>query len=98
MTKKFFEDWKKRRSMTESIWIGHKCYFTDRNGEKKEYTLTQYLDSTHHNWLTLSFDGEYIEFENNDMYLWSDCVVEKLKNRLRVHRKDILTVKFKKVK
>ena len=88
MTKKFFNDWSKKRSLTKKIYLMNYSYSFDKNG--KTYCVYNHdlnID-------TLDFEGEYISIVAT--VNWYDTSGRSEKQmRIKIHRKDINTVYFK---
>lgn len=88
MTKKFFNDWSNKRSLTKRIKLNFVSF--EENGKK-------YCVYDHQLVLnTLYFDGEYILISANIHWFYVDkpgCGYET--KRIKIHRKDINTVYFK---
>lgn len=88
MTKKFFNDWSKKRSLTKKIYLMNYSYSFDKNG--KTYCVYNHdlnID-------TLDFEGEYISIVAT--VNWYDTSGHRGKQmRIKIHRKDINTVYFK---
>ena len=91
MTKKFFKDWSDRRSLTESIELKStiRC---EKYG--KVFYIYEYMLKLS----TLDFEGDYITIMADAHYFGkksSDCGITTIP--LKIHRTDILSVKFKKL-
>ena len=93
MTKKFFEDWKRRRSMTDKIEFK---YVYENNG------IRYYCYSSHNiNLDTLEFNDDSVSFIA-EVLSWNidgnNSTFRKVETkRITVHRTNIRTVKFRKV-
>ena len=88
MTKKFFNDWSKKRSLTKKIYLMNYSYSFDKNGKTyRVYNHDLNID-------TLDFEGEYISIVAT--VNWYDTSGHSGKQmRIKIHRKDINTVYFK---
>ena len=91
MTKKFFKDWSNKQSLTKSIHLFRFFSFIERN--KLFHTYEHALDIK-----TLKFEDEYIQINARVFY---ECI-DTLEHGseiipIKIHRKDIKTVKFKKI-
>ena len=91
MTKKFFKDWSSKQSLTKSIHLFRFFSFIERN--KLFHTYEHALDIK-----TLKFEDEYIQINARVFY---ECI-DTLEHGseiipIKIHRKDIKTVKFKKI-
>lgn len=91
MTKKFFKDWSNKQSLTKSIHL-FSCYsFLEEN--KFYYTYDQALQLN-----TLIFDDEFIKITARVLYNCIDTLEHGSEiKQIKIHRKDIKTVKFKKL-
>lgn len=89
MTKKFFNDWSSKRSLTTRIKLVDSYSF-----EEKDKLYFVYGHGLHLN--TLDFEGEYILIVANVNwhYIDKNGHGEAIK-RIKIHRKDINTVYFK---
>lgn len=91
MTKKFFKDWSNKQSLTKSI---HLFDFYEYEGKNKLfycYDHDLYIN-------TLKFEDEYIKITARVFYETMDCSQFGHKIMpIKIHRKDIKTVKFKKI-
>jgi hypothetical protein len=91
MTKKFFKDWHNKQSLTKSIHLSQFYSFIEKN--KYFYTWDHALDLK-----TLKFEGEYIQINARVFYKCIDTLEHGSKiMQIKIHRKDIKTVKFKKL-
>ena len=91
MTKKFFKDWSNKQSLTKSIHLFRFFSFIEKN--KLFHTYEHALDIK-----TLKFEDEYIQINARVFY---ECI-DTLEHGseiipIKIHRKDIKTVKFKKI-
>ena len=91
MTKKFFKDWSNKQSLTKSIHLSRGISFIEKN--KLFYIYDHALDIK-----TVKFEGEYIQINARVFY---ECI-DTLEHGseiipIKIHRKDIKTVKFKKI-
>lgn len=88
MTKKFFNDWSKKRSLTSRIEL--KSFSFEKNN-KKYFTYGSLLYIN-----TLEFEGEYISIVANVHWYYTDKNGhgEEMR-RIKIHRKYINTVYFK---
>lgn len=90
MTKKFFNDWSNKRSLTKYIKLNILPYSFEKNN-KLYFVYNAALDIN-----TLAFEGEYISIVTNVLWNYTDKngYGEK-RMRIKIHRKDINTVYFK---
>lgn len=88
MTKKFFNDWSKKRSLTTQIYLVNNSYSFEQNGK----TYRVYNHDLKVN--TLKFEGEYISIVATVQWFYTPGRGEK-QMRIKIHRKDINTVYFK---
>lgn len=88
MTKKFFNDWSNKRSLTTRIKLVNDAYSFEKNG--KIYRV--YNHSLKIN--TLKFEGEYISIVATVCWFYTPGYGEK-QMRIKIHRKYINTVYFK---
>jgi hypothetical protein len=91
MTKKFFKDWSNKQSLTKSIYLFDVYSFEekDKSFYCREHDL--YIN-------TLKFSDDYIQINARLFYLaldFSQCGYKIMP--IKIHRKDIKTVKFKKI-
>ena len=92
MTKKFFKDWSNKQSLTKSIHLFRFFSFIEKN--KLFHTYEHALDIK-----TLKFEDEYIQINARVFYECIDTLEHGSKIMpIKIHRKDIKTVKFKKIK
>ena len=96
MTKKFFNDWSNKRSLTTEIKLQNHVYSFERNG-KIYYVYNHDLNIN-----TLKFKGEYISIVVNAdwFYINKSGYLDKVEYgnktmRIKIHRKYINTVHFK---
>lgn len=89
MTKKFFNDWSNKRSLTQSIKLNIPYSFEKNNKLYFVHSSLLYLN-------TLEFEGEYISIVANIHWYYTDknSHGEEMR-RIKIHRKDINTVHFK---
>lgn len=91
MTKKFFKDWSNKQSLTKSIHLFSSYSFIEKN--KFYYTYDHALQLN-----TLKFEDEYIKINARVLYNCIDTLDHGSKiMSIKIHRKDIKTVKFKKI-
>ena len=89
MTKKFFNDWSNKRSLTTRIKLVDSYSFEEK--DKLYYVCGSCL---HVN--TLDFEGEYISIVANMNWFYIDKPGHgEATKRIKIHRKDINTVYFK---
>ena len=90
MTKKFFNDWSKKRSLTTQIYLVNNSYSFEQNGK----TYRVYNHDLKIN--TLKFEGEYISIVANTQWYYIDKDgYGNITKRIKIHRKYINTVYFK---
>ena len=88
MTKKFFNDWSNKRSLTKRIELNF-LPFEERGKKYCVYGHQLVLN-------TLDFEGEYILISANIHWFYVDKVGDGYETkRIKIHRKDINTVYFK---
>ena len=88
MTKKFFNDWSNKRSLTKRIDLNSLAF--EENGKKYCVYNHQLILNT------LDFEGEYILISANIHWLYTDKPGYGYETKnLKIHRKDINTVCFK---
>lgn len=95
MTKKFFKDWSNKQSLTKSIHLFRFFSFIEEN--KLFHTYEHALDIK-----TLKFEDEYIQINARVFYECIDTFEYGIEcgseiRPIKIHRKDIKTVKFKKI-
>lgn len=88
MTKKFFNDWSNKRSLTKQIYLVNHSYSFEQNGK----TYRVYNHDLKVN--TLKFEGEYISIIATVNWYYISGRSEK-QMRIKIHRKYINTVYFK---
>jgi hypothetical protein len=88
MTKKFFNDWSNKRSLTTDIYLMNNSYSFEKNG----ITYRVYNHDLMVN--TLDFDGDYISIVATVNWHYTVGRSEK-QMRIKIHRKYIKTVYFK---
>lgn len=88
MTKKFFNDWSKKRSLTKTIYLVNNSYSFEQNG--KIYRVYNHNMKVK----TLDFEGEYISIVATCEWFYASEHREK-QMRIKIHRKYINTVYFK---
>ena len=88
MTKKFFNDWSKRRSLTSQIYLVNNSYSFEQNG--KIYRVYNHDLMVN----TLKFEGDYISIVATVNWFYTPGRGEK-QMRIKIHRKYINTVYFK---
>ena len=88
MTKKFFNDWSNKRSLTTDIYLMNNSYSFEKNG----ITYRVYNHDLMVN--TLDFDGDYISIVTTVNWHYTVGRSEK-QMRIKIHRKYIKTVYFK---
>jgi hypothetical protein len=88
MTKKFFNDWSNKRSLTTDIYLMNNSYSFEKNG----ITYRVYNHDLMVN--TLDFDGDYILIVATVNWHYTVGRSEK-QMRIKIHRKYIKTVYFK---
>ena len=88
MTKKFFNDWSNKRSLTKQIYLVNNSYSFEKNG----ITYHVYNHGLMVN--TLEFEGEYISIVTTVNWFYTAGCSEK-QMRIKIHRKYINTVYFK---
>lgn len=88
MTKKFFNDWSNKRSLTSQIYLVNHSYSFEKNGK----TYHVYNHDLKVN--TLEFEGEYISIVATVNWFYTPGRSEK-QMRIKIHRKYINTVYFK---
>jgi hypothetical protein len=88
MTKKFFNDWSKKRSLTSQIYLVNNSYSFEKNN--KLYRVYNHDLKVN----TLKFEGEYISIVTTVNWFYTAGRGEK-QMRIKIHRKYINTVFFK---
>ena len=88
MTKKFFNDWSSKRSLTTLIYLVNNSYSFEKNG----ITYRVYNHDLKVN--TLDFEGEYISIVATVNCFYTPGRSNK-QMRIKIHRKYINTVYFK---
>lgn len=88
MTKKFFNDWSNKRSLTKQIYLVNYSYSFSQNG-KTYYVYNHSLKVN-----TLEFEGEYISIVGTVTWYDTSGYGEK-QMRIKIHRKYINTVHFR---
>ena len=88
MTKKFFNDWANKRSLTKQIYLVNYSYSFEKNGK------TYYVYNHDLNVNTLDFEGEYISIVATVNSYYTSGRSEK-QMKIKIHRKYINTVYFK---
>lgn len=88
MTKKFFNDWSSKRSLTKDIYLMNNSYSFEKNG----ITYRVYNHDLMVN--TLDFEGEYISIVATVNWHYTVGRSEQ-QMRIKIHRKYIKTVYFK---
>lgn len=89
MTKKFFNDWSNKRSLTKRIKLINSISFEEKNKLYFVYGWQLHLD-------TLQFEGEYISIVANTQWHYTDKDGYGYETkRIKIHRKYINTVYFK---
>lgn len=88
MTKKFFNDWSKKRSLTSQIYLVNNSYSFEKNG--KIYRVYNHDLKVN----TLKFEGDYISIVATVNWFYTPGRGEK-QMRIKIHRKYINTVYFK---
>ena len=88
MTKKFFNDWSKKRSLTTQIYLVNNAYSFEKNG--KIYRVYNHDLMVN----TLKFEGDYISIVATVNWFYTPGRGEK-QMRIKIHRKYINTVYFK---
>ena len=90
MTKKFFNDWSNKRSLTKQIYLENRSYSFKKNG----ITYRVYNHDLKVN--TLEFEGDYILISANIHWFYIDKPGYGYETkRIKIHRKYINTVYFK---
>lgn len=90
MTKKFFKDWSNKQSLTKSIHLFDFYSFEEKNKSFYCYDHDLYIN-------TLKFGNDYIQISARMFYETLDCSQFGHKiMTIKIHRKDIKTVKFRK--
>ena len=88
MTKKFFNDWSNKRSLTKRIEL-NSLSFEEKGKKYRVYDHQLVLN-------TLDFDGEYILISANIHWFYIDKPGYGYETkRIKIHRKYINTVYFK---
>ena len=88
MTKKFFNDWSNKQSMTKRIEL-NPLLFEEKDKKYRVYDHQLVLN-------TLEFEGEYILISANIHWFYIDKTGHGSETkRIKIHRKDINTVHFK---
>lgn len=94
MTKKFFESWKSKRSLTKMIDVH---YFFEEKGKKYEvYKHTIDVNSLKfedNNHISVIAKMSVRGYDSNNVYKYLGCETK----RIKIHRKDIRTVYYKQV-
>ena len=88
MTKKFFNDWSKKRSLTSQIYLVNNSYSFEKNS--KIYRVYNHDLKIN----TLKFEGDYISIVATVNWFYTPGRGEK-QMRIKIHRKYINTVYFK---
>lgn len=89
MTKKFFKDWQNKRSLTKKIILNISS-FEEKNKLYCFYDHCLLID-------TLFFEKEYISIVVKTHWYSLDNLNDGFENkRIKIHRKDINTIIFKK--
>lgn len=88
MTKKFFNDWSNKRSLTSQIYLVNNSYSFEKNG--KIYHVYNHDLKVN----TLEFEDEYISIVAS-VNLYYTPARSKKQMRIKIHRKYINTVYFK---
>ena len=88
MTKKFFNDWSNKRSLTKQIYLENYSYSFEKNG------ITYHVYNHDLMVNTLEFEGEYISIVATVNWFYTPGRSEK-QMRIKIHRKYIKTVYFK---
>lgn len=88
MTKKFFNDWSNKRSLTTQIYLVNNSYSFEKNG----ITYRVYNHDLMVN--TLKFEGDYISIVATVNWRYTPGRSDK-QMRIKIHRKYINTVYFK---
>lgn len=88
MTKKFFNDWSNKRSLTTQIYLVNNSYSFEKNG----ITYRVYNHDLMVN--TLKFEGDYISIVATVNWHYTPGRSKK-QMRIKIHRKYINTVFFK---
>jgi hypothetical protein len=89
MTKKFFNDWANKRSLTKQIKLNNSFSFEEKDKLYFVYGWQLHLD-------TLQFEGEYISIVANTQWYYTDKDgYGDITKRIKIHRKYINTVHFK---
>lgn len=88
MTKKFFNDWSNKRSLTKDIYLMNNLYSFEKNG----IIYRVYDHNLRIN--TLKFEGEYISIIATVICFYTTGRSEK-QMKIKIHRKYINTVYFK---
>ena len=89
MTKKFFNNWSNKRSLTTRIKLVDSYSFEEK--DKLYFVCGSNLQLN-----TLDFEGEYISIVANMNWFYIDKSGHgEATKRIKIHRKDINTVYFK---
>lgn len=88
MTKKFFNDWSNKRSLTTWIKLQNNVYSFEKNGIIYHVYNHDLMVNT------LDFEGEYISIIATVNWHYTPRRSEK-QMRIKIHRNDINTVYFK---
>ncbi len=88
MTKKFFNDWSNKRTLTKQIYLVNNPYSFEKNG------ITYLVYNHNLKVKTLKFEGEYISIVATVNWYYTPIRGQK-RMRIKIHRKYINTVCFK---